>query len=208
MDEIEQAVSLFRGTSVHDDVLTVWNHYKSIENDFTDFEKSFSVTCPARCGRCCENFIPDVTYLEALAAGFYIFIIENMDVSFLSDWKSRHTCCPLFDCETKRCSAYRVRPVICRTFSSAASRTKNGLSFRSCHLSTDAHRNAVQIGEKELNTPGIRIPVMGEYGEKIRQLHQMDTRVMLLDEALIEIAGKLELLKRIIFEKDESPQAG
>ena len=122
MDEIEQAVSLFRGTSVHDDVLTVWNYYKSIENDFTDFEKSFSITCPARCGRCCENFIPDVTYLEALAAGFYVFIIENRDVSFLTDWKSRHTCCPLFDCETKRCSAYRVRPVICRTFSSAASK--------------------------------------------------------------------------------------
>ena len=211
MDGIEEAVAPFRGTSVFGDLLTVWNYYRSIEHDFSEFESTFGIACPSRCGRCCERFIPDVTYLEALLIAFYLTSVKKEDISYLDGWSLSHVSCPLLDGSTKRCRAYAVRPIICRVFCSAASQTKNGLSFRGCHLSTDMPHMVREISDKELKASHIRIPVMSEYGEKIRQLQEWNTETKLLDEAVIDLSAKLELLRRILAESgdddDFTPQA-
>ena len=203
MDRIEEAVSALRNTSIYDEMLTVWNYYKSIENDFSQFEEAFSIRCPDRCGQCCERFIPDVTYLEGLLIAFYISFVEKRDISYLAGWSESHTGCPLFNNDTKRCTVYSVRPVICRVFCSAASETKDGLSFRGCF---NMERN---LDDRTLKEKEIHIPVMSEYGEKIRSLQEWDTETMLLDEAIISITSKLMLIRSFIDENgdDFTPQA-
>lgn len=68
-----------------------------------------------------------------------------------------------------------------------------------------------EISDKELKASHIRIPVMSEYGEKIRQLQEWNTETKLLDEAVIDLSAKLELLRRILAESgdddDFTPQA-
>lgn len=208
--EISEAIKPFRNTSIYDELLTIWNYYESIENDFTVFERRFGISCPESCGRCCQRFIPDVTYLEALIMAFNLAMVRKEDLSYLQGWHGSHECCPLFNEETKRCRAYEVRPVVCRVFCSAASETKHGIAFRGCHLTTEPEKMAGEIRESELLSAGIRIPVMSEYGERVRQLQEWNTETELLDDAILAAASKLELLKRVLQESgdDFTPQAG
>lgn len=183
-------LDIYCGTSVHDDLVTILDYYRSIENDFDEFASVFRIHCPENCGHCCEHFIPDITRLEALAIAYTLVDERNEGISFLDGWAESHECCPLYDMETHRCKAYAVRPVICRTFFSAASRTRHGLSFRGCS------RAGIEedLDEKTLLAGGIDIPVMGDYGEKVDTMQVECTR-MLLDDAVLSAASRLSLTR-------------
>ena len=65
------------------------------------------------------------------------------------------------------------------------------------------------LDDRTLKEKEIHIPVMSEYGEKIRSLQEWDTETMLLDEAIISITSKLMLIRSFIDENgdDFTPQA-
>lgn len=209
-NSIEDAAADFAGTTVYDDAIAVFRYYRSIEDDFSEFERTFGIACPEICGRCCEHFIPDVTYLEALAVAFYLIEIEHRDVAYLAGWHNDHDGCPLLDAKSKRCIAYKARPIICRVFCSAASKTKKGLAFHGCHLSSDPGSMVGCIDERKLKAAGIYIPVMSDYGEKIRQLQKENAKTMLLDDAVQDVASKLTLIRSFLGNDDDddfTPQA-
>ena len=187
----------FEGTSIGEDVGKVYAFYSDIEHDFDDFQAEFGIRCPSVCGHCCENFIPDVTYLEALAIAYELFAVQGRDMSWVEGWSRTHKGCPLFNTETKRCLAYFVRPVVCRVFCSAASRLKNGLSFRGCRLSEKPDEMVAFLDDKALSSSSVPVPVMDEYGEKIRSLNEFKSETKLLDEAIPDIIGKLSLIRGI-----------
>ena len=206
MDGIEGTLKTFSGTSVYDELKTILSYYTSIEHDFDDFTRAFSIHCPDVCGRCCQVFIPDVTYLEALAVAFHIVMVQGRDVSYLETWRDGHRSCPLYDEETHRCSAYAVRPIVCRVFGSAATATREGLSFGGCRLPVAPNDRIARIGHDELVSSGVKIPVMGDYGEAVDSMQRSSKR-RLLDEAILDCAAKLIFMKRMVQESDDDPSS-
>lgn len=198
----------FEGTSLYSDVCTINSYYSSIENDFDAFSDTFNIHCPAVCGRCCEHFIPDITYLEALALAWELGIRQDRDLDFLIDWHRNHDYCPLYNAVTHRCTAYAVRPVICRVFCSSASRTKEGLSFRGCRLSVQPEGMPASLSDKALSSAGFHVPVMSDYGEKIDSMQASSERI-LLDDAVLSAWSKIRLIQSIsLTGDDESGRAG
>ena len=84
------------------------------------------------------------------------------------------------------------------------------------HIQADAKAQADAIlAQAELQCAEIRqsyeTKAKERYGEKIRQLQEWNTETKLLDEAVIDLSAKLELLRRILAENgdddDFTPQA-
>ncbi len=207
MNGIIKELDRYRGTSVHDELSAILEYYHSIEHDFDDFCSSFGIRCPGVCGRCCERFIPDITRLEALALAFTLVDVQKRDISFLHGWSTEHDCCPLYNMDTHRCTVYGARPVICRVFCSSASRTKEGLSFRGCRLSTEPEGMVKSLDAAALSRSTVRVPVMGDYGEAVDQMQASSSR-RLLDEAVLDEASRLYLVKSILESDQEPPRAG
>lgn len=201
---MEKELEYYKGTSVYGKLRSVIAFYDSLRQDILPFETEFCISCPAECGRCCEHFLPDVTHLEALYIAFFLIEIQKRDISFLSDWNGRLSC-PLFDSFSKRCTAYEARPLVCRLFNSAASRTKSGLSFRSCRMTTEPEK-AHGISSDDLERSKVRVPVMSHYGEMLESM-QEDGKTELLDKTVTNEAMKLMLIKNIISMED-SGRAG
>lgn len=192
MDDFDE----YRGTALYDDLVRIRSYYAAIEHDFDLFTGHFSISCPTVCGHCCERFIPDLTRLEALAIAQTLVDVQGRDLDFLEGWSRSHSACPLYDSSSHRCTAYAVRPIVCRVFCSAASRTRRGLRFGGCALPEEGSR-VDAIDEEGLTSSGIRIPLMDEYGEAVDELQSSCER-RLMDEAVLEEAGRIMLYKSMM----------
>ena len=192
MDSLER----YWGASVFEDLNAIRNCYCPIEGAIHAFESHFSIHCPAKCARCCQRFIADVTRLEGLLLTHELIDVQRRGISFLKGWSQSNEGCPLLDGQSHKCTACRARPLVCSLLGSAASQTRSGLVFGACSLPPKGERIS-RIGEAELRAAGVVIPVMGHYGKAVDDLQASPVR-KLVDEAILEGASRLELIALLL----------
>jgi uncharacterized protein len=156
--------------------------YGDLDRAVAVFAAATGLVCPDGCGRCCENFVPDLTTIEAeLMAGF---ILENEPrLAGRLDPGGGQACSLYRADEPLHCPVYPVRPLACRCFAFSSTRNKRGRPvFRYCaHMPASALR---QFDESQFLTGlGAIPPLMQDFGERLTHL-SLDSRTQALPEAL------------------------
>ncbi|MBL8968664.1 MAG: YkgJ family cysteine cluster protein [Spirochaetaceae bacterium] len=133
-------------------------------------ESGAALGCPEGCGSCCENFVPDVLPVEALAAAAFI-LGHRPDLAGRAA-QSQGPTCPFYDADRPEahCSIYPGRPLVCRLFGFAAVLGKDGEpSFALCrHMPSP-----VGNGERAWSDEALRglfgavPPVMAAFGAEL-----------------------------------------
>jgi len=109
--------------------------YQEIDTKITQFQMASGLSCPDRCGRCCESRNVEATVLETLPLASEILSKNAVD-GLLPLLENRAingaTLCVLYSPEAGhpgegRCSFYEFRPLVCRLFGYAGRRNRKGI---------------------------------------------------------------------------------
>jgi Fe-S-cluster containining protein len=171
--ERDRIIRMLEGTFIGESLEALSSLYDDVEDETESFCNTYSIHCGEGCGTCCEHFMPDITPLEARMVASYILLVRHdlalVDRVMHSEGMDH---CPLYDKEHPfHCTVYPARPLICRLFAQCASANKEGKAeFRRCRYNTEEtmpeHLSFLE-----------KVPVMGDYGIRLRCLDGGDEEV-------------------------------
>lgn len=218
MDNLEELYGLMPDTFVTETLMQLRDIYTELENTTEHFRTSYGISCPEGCGSCCERFIPDITSVEArMVAAYLLFVKQDIDalrelenhlegVQFLPDSDMGDDGasavlrgCPLYDPDNPyHCTVYPARPLICRLFAASASDSKEGLPvFRRCKLNPEnTMPQFLDLSEPDPEKGDI--PVMRDYGFRVRAIGGGNDEVQLLPRAVLEAASQLRFVAQML----------
>lgn len=186
-------------------IATLSTLYADVEAATAEFTTRYNIACPPGCGACCEHFIPDVTYSEALYTAAYL-LFELGDEELITKVRN-HTGlgCPLYRSDTPfHCSVYPARPLICRLYAASGYHDKYGKAlFRSCkYEETETMPKLLYFEEA--------VPTMQDFAYRLRSLDRDRGALSLLSELLPELLDQLQFIASLILPEDdpETPMAG
>jgi len=174
--------------------------YKELELKEKRFLDHFCIHCQKGCGKCCENFIPDITELEAeyLAYGLIKDNKDEIVLEQLSHIDSDIISCPLYDKSNPNahCTEYKFRPLVCRLFMASASKNKNGdPTFRNCKWNELSN----QITDEDLKKDIKYVVSMSDFGERLEDdeigMNKKELLPVALEKAINKIRFLIELEK-------------
>jgi uncharacterized protein len=201
-----------RGSSQEALVASVADIYARLGSEQLAFlagaaERGAPLSCPARCGSCCEGFVPDLLPAEAEFLAAWLLDKEPGLAREAAAWtpatRSSAPPCPFLRLEdpSAHCSIYPARPLVCRLFAAAGVRDKEGrTSFRPCsrmelagYPSVGSERPSIVGAELERQF-GAEPPVMTDHAARLVALCPSDaTERALIVEALPAALAKLSL---------------
>ncbi len=169
MKEFDELISRLEDTGIGNQLAAIADFYDSIEHSFDRFTEEAHISCPSGCGECCREFTPPVTSSEALAIAAWTYFVQERDVRPLMRFTVTGKGCPFADQmrEGGKCTIYQVRPLLCRLFGAAATRTKRGLEFRRCSKNPEPETMPELITEAEMPSDP---PVMDVFGLRLEEL--------------------------------------
>ena len=143
ISEIAPILEKLRGTEEYDILVEMDAVYSRIEEKQREWFEKSKFTCPQGCGKCCENFEPDLLESEALYMAAWLLCNKPEVAKNIAEGKfplinvSRETFatfqhCPFFREDISgtnlpgHCTIYGGRASICRLFGAAGSRDKHG----------------------------------------------------------------------------------
>lgn len=108
--------------SLKDFATDLQNLYNNMSESFSQYQRSTGVTCPATCGKCCDNPEVEASPMEMIPMALEIYrrgeletwLDKLMDAETPSACTVFHALTP--DKELGRCSIYEYRPSLCRVF--------------------------------------------------------------------------------------------
>lgn len=99
---------------------------------FTEFQKASKLACPPGCGKCCEN--PDIhcSPYELLPMAYQLLDAGLADQYLKLAFENKDKSCVFY--ENNKCSQYKFRPYVCRSFAVAARHKKDQIEFSICKI--------------------------------------------------------------------------
>jgi uncharacterized protein len=185
--------------------------YREASARMDAWSKAQGFGCPHGCGRCCEGFVPDCLPVEAEYLAHYLLseqprVAERMAAPAEGPPPVR---CPLYDPDSPfHCSVYAARPLVCRLFAFAGTRTKyGGWAFRLCrHMPAPAAWGPAREVGTETHPAPSRPPLMGEIQSAVAALRPGDEPLRRpLPDALREALGRI-LLRTFLARPTPSPR--
>lgn len=187
MEKIREKITqAFEGTVMGENLKRLSQIYDETDEECGEFCRRYNVHCTEGCGTCCENFVPDITPVEAEFVAAYILLVKN-DLTLINRIQAQgHTFCPLYDRENPHhCQVYPVRPLVCRLFGQCPSRMKDGSAdFRRCRF--EGGKNMTSY--LHFDSPDVK--TMDDYGIRV---HEISSDVSNLDEAVARALGTVFL---------------
>lgn len=184
------------GTELGDRINAINTIYEDLEKDQKRFCDTFNITCKSGCGSCCENFVPDMTRVEAeyMALGLASEDRHQEALDIAANWKPETQTCPLYRSDTPfHCSVYRWRPLVCRLFGASAVKGKDGKpQFRHCKW----NQVALELSTQELEAKPEDVVLMSDYGMRLEQCIVADNQRELLPQALGRATFELDMILR------------
>lgn len=169
--------------------------YDELEEKQKKFCDRFKIHCESGCGKCCENYNPDITEVEAEYLAFGL-ISEGMDekiMELLETKDNNSVYCPLynFNDNEHHCSVYKWRPLICRLFGATASMNKEGHPcFRQCKWNNDKTEITTSLMESFKDD----LVFMSNYGMMIDDIDSGNRKTTLVKDALINAILKIKFM--------------
>lgn len=197
--------------------------YASIESDRTVFmdtlrESGTEFGCPSLCGTCCLGFTPDLTRVEASYMASWILTEvhgpasgEDLEALASALGKTCHNSsvpgtCPFYDPSRpgKNCTVYPARPLICRLFGYSGNKNREGKTILSfCRYMPNARTTMGSVLDRPQSANPVPewlqhadVPVMAEYGWKMRSIPGNDGTAHLVTHSLPREISRLILLNR------------
>ena len=102
--------------------------------------------------------------------------------------------CPLYGIDNKEhhCTVYPYRPLICRLFGAAASKSKDGHPvFRNCKWNDNP---GLEIPSHVLEEHKEYLVVMSDYGMRLEEEEINDTDTSMIYDALLRAVNKVDLI--------------
>ncbi len=189
--EKEKLDSLLEGTEILDKIKQIEAIYNEINIKQDVFCNKLNIHCKSNCGKCCENFTPDILEVEALYVA-YGLIINDMVDSVLEKIENYNNdkFCPLYDYE-KFCTIYNFRPLICRMFNAGVVKNKEGNPiFRKCKWND----TGIDVSTNILLENKDDLIIMSDYGMRIEELDATYKNKEMLYEAIKKAIYKIELI--------------
>ena len=197
-EDLKKYLHLFKGCECKNELEAMLNFYSSIEDSFKPFCSEFNIHCESGCGKCCEHFVPDLTRGEATCIAYYLLF-------FLKDDKAEDILkknignnkgpCPFYNPDSSfHCKIYPVRPLTCRLFGSAATRTKSGICFKCCRFIKYHALMPSYISSKLLEKAKNHVPLMNEYGEELINLEENSAATEEMSKAVLAEISRLRLI--------------
>lgn len=219
MKNLEELYEMMPGTFVVETLTQLRDIYDELENTTENFRKNYHISCPEGCGSCCERFIPDITSAEArMVAAYLLFVKQDLEAlkmleshlegihfmkkSCMDDGDAVDaslTGCPLYDPDNPyHCTVYPARPLICRLFAASASDSKEGKSvFRRCKLDT-GNTMPLYLDLSDADPALGEIPLMRDYGFRVRAVGGGNDEIQLLPKAVLEAAAQLRFIAQML----------
>lgn len=193
--EKELLFNILKESEIKKEIEIIDNIYSSLEKKQEDFCLTFCIHCASGCGKCCEHFTPDITYLEALFLA-YGLVLEDKDEEIynkLANWDKDKIFCPLYDFNNleHHCTVYKYRPLICRLFGASANRDKNGNPiFRKCKWNKDG----IDVSTEQFLANQSSLITMEEFSYQLIDNEINNSQTILLPEALMKAIEKINLI--------------
>jgi len=162
--------------------------YQESHDSFQSFQQQTGLTCPPDCGGCCLSTEIGASILEMLPSAMNLYDLNLAE-------KTLHTLEQLdeiYQCifyvklsengRTGRCSNYKFRPCICRSFGAATIRDKTGKKIISVCKEIKIQK---LIDLNQINLGGA--PIIGEFSSRILCMEfSQNTQVKPINQALKE----------------------
>ncbi|MGM9874115.1 MAG: YkgJ family cysteine cluster protein [Bacilli bacterium] len=193
--EKEKLLNILKNSEIKNEIDIVDNIYSSLEKKQEDFCQTFCIHCENGCGKCCEHFTPDITYLEAIYIA-YGLIIEGKDLIVydkLKKWDDNTIYCPFYDFANNEhhCTIYYYRPLICRLFGASAVKDKNGKPiFKKCKW----NKMGKDVSTEEFLSHPNSLITMEEFGHLLVNNELNYSKTELLPKAVISAIERLNLI--------------
>lgn len=193
--EKEKLFNILKDSEIKEEIEIIDKIYSSLENKQIVFCDTFCIHCKDGCGKCCEHFTPEISYLESLFLA-YGLIIENKDKEVYDKLKESDDSiisCPLYDINNLKhhCTVYKYRPLICRLFGASASKDKNGKPvFRKCKWND----NGKDVSSEEFLSHLDSVITMDEYGRLVLDNEPNNTNLLPLKKSLMSSIEKINLI--------------
>ncbi|MBN2051867.1 MAG: YkgJ family cysteine cluster protein, partial [Spirochaetales bacterium] len=167
------------------DLLFLHSLYADFDTKIERFSREKDIRCPYGCGRCCEEYEPEITPLEALYAAHWISAVKPILAVHFERLASREHCIFYNETDPLHCMIYPARPLLCRAFAYSGTLDKNGAAvYRSCRYMPE---------KRELREADI--PLMTHAGREI-SFRQGSPQPRPVSEAVAEAWLKLQLALR------------
>lgn len=181
-------------TILYERIKKIRTVYERLEKKQIAFCNEFSIHCLKGCGKCCENFTPDITEAEAefLAYGLIKEGKDDLVLELLKLKDNDTKMCPLFIKDSEfHCLVYKWRPLICRLFGASASKDKEGHPvFRKCKWNYEGK----DLTKEEFEAHKKYVIIMSDYGEAINEIDPSIQEKKMLDEALTNAIYKIRFI--------------
>lgn len=218
MKDLEELYEMMPGTFVVETLTQLRDVYTELEATTETFRKDYGISCPEGCGCCCERFVPDLTATEArMIAAYLLFVKQDIEalknlehqlegIAFsksagIDDGKTGVALkgCPLYDSDNPyHCTVYPARPLICRLFAASASDSKDGVPvFRRCKLNSK-NTMPLFLDLSDVDPANGEVPLMRDYGFRVRAIGGGNEEVHLLPKAVLEAASQLRFIAQML----------
>ena len=196
MEKFDSELEKIKGTELYEHIVRTAQIYSDLEKHQEFFCSGFNVHCKEGCGSCCEHFVPDITEREAeyLAFGLISEGRAETVLEKVSQTDHDNPPCPLYDIDNKEhhCTVYPYRPLICRLFGAAASKSKDGHPvFRNCKWNDNP---GLEIPSHVLEEHKEYLVVMSDYGMRLEEEEINDTDTSMIYDALLRAVNKVDLI--------------
>lgn len=184
------------GTSIYPLIQNMENIYRMIAEQQQLWKENGPFSCSHGCGKCCENFEPDILEEEALYLACWLLehqlekAQQLMNGTYNAPLGPEKQGCIFYDPETPyHCTVYGGRTLICRLFGFSGDRGKDGnIRWRPCRFypkdTMPAEYNR-QLSQIEMQTLfGAVPPAMDSVMQQVLMMHPGSTQTTPLREAV------------------------
>lgn len=172
--------------NIQEKIQSVQKLYDEWERQIQNFKKETQLNCLSNCGKCCKQFEPYISLLDAIVVIDYIKKNEELWTQYLHyKHNNSQPICPFYHEDREyRCGIYYKRPTICRLFSYSCN--QNG-QYAPCSQIQSIYKQQIQKG-MDLVQQGFLLPSLPN---AFKQLCNIDEE---LAQSLHPFTKSLELV--------------
>lgn len=170
----------------------VLNIYHDVDKETLRFAHLTHISCPPRCGLCCQSPKVEASVLEMLPLAAKLWS-EEKGMSCLENIEKKHAQkrCFFFDPDPQntlqgRCGAYQWRPLICRLFGFSLNKNKYGsYAYSGCktinHALAEGHFDLTKLTRSK-----IRLTTMANFTMRLSGIStsRYDTKPLAINMAI------------------------
>ncbi|NTV29049.1 MAG: YkgJ family cysteine cluster protein [Candidatus Omnitrophica bacterium] len=169
-DRLHALVGRVRNVGIPDKARAIKKLFAEVDRDIETFRRKMDLSCPQRCGHCCENARVETTELDMLPMAMRLVRLGEAERLYeAADRLEFEGRCVLYHPDEGhtgrgRCGCYELRPLVCRMFAFSGNPDKHGQNrLVVCGVLRDRVPDTVRRACAQVESGAVRPPLMADY---------------------------------------------